>query len=48
MMVVLAMVVVVVVRRSLEKLRDRLDCHIVAVEYPGYGLLKAEDPKEER
>ena len=25
-------------RRSMEIIRDALDCHVVGVEYPGYGL----------
>ncbi|CAM9933767.1 unnamed protein product [Hapterophycus canaliculatus] len=34
-------------RRSLETLRDGLDCHVVGVEYPGYGLTAIGEPSEE-
>lgn len=35
-------------RRSLEILRDGLGCHVIGVEYPGYGLTADGEPNEER
>eukprot|EP00903_Cladosiphon_okamuranus_P011539 g10864.t1 len=34
-------------RRSLEILRDGLGCHVIGVEYPGYGLTADGEPSEE-
>lgn len=35
-------------RRSLEILRDGLGCHVIGVEYPGYGLTADGEPSEDR
>ncbi|CAM9429222.1 unnamed protein product [Ectocarpus fasciculatus] len=34
-------------RRSLETLGDMLDCHVVGVEYPGYGLMAHDESNEQ-
>ena len=35
-------------RRSMEILRDALECHVVGVEYPGYGLTSDLEANEQR
>lgn len=32
----------------MEVLRDALDCHVVGVEYPGYGLTSDLEANEQR
>ncbi|CAM9320626.1 unnamed protein product [Ectocarpus sp. 8 AP-2014] len=34
-------------RRSLETLGDMLDCHVIGVEYPGYGLMAHDESNEQ-
>ncbi|CAM9736027.1 unnamed protein product [Ectocarpus sp. 13 AM-2016] len=34
-------------RRSLETLGDMLDCHVIGVEYPGYGLMTHDESNEQ-